>query len=400
MRDGQYLTVSQITALIKENLESRFAALSVEGEISNCKVASSGHLYFSLKDEGALIQAVMFRFKSRQSDFVPQDGTRVRVSGSLTVYPPRGNYQLMVETMHRAGTGDILARLDALRRSLAAEGLFDPVRKRPLPRFPSRVAVITSDKGAALRDILNVLGRRNSGVTVTILPAAVQGVDAPAELVARLIQANRRNLGDVIIIGRGGGSIEDLLAFSDERLVRAVAASRIPVISAVGHETDTALIDFAADYRAPTPSAAAELVSESRQVVMREILQLESVLAGAVKSALARAHSAIARFEPASIEAYFMRTVSPLARRESEAAEALARGMRERLLAATHRVALASRVLHVASPEAVLGRGFSLVRLGQGGRILRSTEGLEIGDALDIRLAAGSIDAEVKRIKD
>jgi exodeoxyribonuclease VII large subunit len=304
----------------------------------------------------------------------------------------------MVETMHRAGMGDILARLDALRRALAAEGLFDPERKRPLPRFPGRVVVITSDKGAALRDILNVLGRRNSGITVTILPAAVQGVDAPAELVARLLQANRRNLGDVIIIGRGGGSIEDLLAFSDERVVRAVAASRIPVISAVGHETDVALTDFAADYRAPTPSAAAELVSESRQVVIREILQLESVLGGAVKSALQRARTAIARFEPASIEAYFMRKVSPLARREAEATEALGRAMRERLLAASHRLAIASEVLHVASPEAVLGRGFSLVRRGSDGRILRSTEGLVSGDSLDIRLAEGSLEAEVKHL--
>ncbi len=269
-------SVSEITELIRMLLETEFTGVRLEGEISNCRPASSGHLYFTLKDHDAMIQAVMFRNRCASLSFRPIDGKKVVVEGNISVYGKRGTYQVVCESMKDDGTGDILLILEERKRRLAAEGLFDQARKRPLPMMPSRVAVVTSPTGAAIRDILNVLRRRNSGLNLVVLPAAVQG-DGAAEAIARQIEtANLHRLGDVLIVGRGGGSLEDLLPFSEERVVRAVAASRIPVISAVGHEVDVALSDLAADLRAPTPSAAAELVSGSRDDLLRRVRDLES----------------------------------------------------------------------------------------------------------------------------
>ncbi len=391
-------SVSEITGLIRESLEGRFQSITIVGEISNCKSASSGHLYFNLKDPGAMIQAVMFRFKSRSLGFEPRDGMKVKAFGSITVYPPRGNYQILVESMRQAGLGDILAELEERKRLLASEGLFDQERKRPLPRLPSRVAVITSPGGAAIRDILSILKRRNCGVDIVILPAAVQGAAAPAELVSRIEEANRFALGDVIIIGRGGGSLEDLLAFSDEAVVRAVAGSRIPVISAVGHETDWSLCDFAADLRAPTPSAAAELVSESRAVIAREIGQLAAGLEASMRSRLDATRSLVMRFDPGAVEAYFMRLVSPLARREAESRDCLSRSMAEILTSSAHRLDRARRDLELSSPQAVMERGFAIVRRMKTGRALRSVEGLALGEALQVRFAEGELDASIQEI--
>jgi exodeoxyribonuclease VII large subunit len=392
------LSVSEITGLIRESLESRFMSVTVEGEISNCKSASSGHLYFNLKDSGAILQAVMFRFKSRALGFEVRDGMKVKAFGSITVYPPRGNYQLLVESMRQSGIGDILAELEERKRRLGSEGLFDPERKRPLPRLPARIAVITSPTGAAIRDILSILHRRNCGIDIAILPAAVQGDSAPRELAARIEEANRFDLGDVIIIGRGGGSLEDLLAFSDELVVRAVAGSRLPVISAVGHETDWALCDFAADIRAPTPSAAAELVSESRAVIAREIAQLAAGLEASIRSRLDAARNLARRFEPGAVEAYFMKLVSPLARRRAEARETLSRGISERLAGTSHRLGLAARSLELSSPRAIMQRGFAIVRKESGGMALRGTEGLSAEDVLRVSFARGELKTVIKEI--
>ena len=252
-------SIQEITGIIKSLFEQNFSSLRIAGEISNCRPSSTGHLYFTLKDEKAALQAVMFKGRTWTLGFEPKDGLKVIVSGSLSVYEQRGSYQIIVETMELAGEGAILKMLEERKQKLAREGLFDRDRKRPLPFFPLRIAVITSPTGAALRDILTVLSRRNRRVSVTVLPAPVQGAEAAPVLVRQLETANRYKLGELIIIGRGGGSLEDLLPFSDEAVVRAVAASEIPVISAVGHEIDWALTDFAADVRAPTPSAAAEL---------------------------------------------------------------------------------------------------------------------------------------------
>jgi len=397
--DEKACSVTELTNMVKDLLEGTFPSVTVEGEITNCRPASSGHLYFALKDRGSMVQAVMFRYRTRNPGFEPADGMLVRARGAVTVYAARGQYQLLVERMSLAGEGDILAMLEERKRRLAAEGLFDEDRKLPLPRFPERVAVITSPTGAAIRDILNILGRRNSGVDVLVLPAAVQGEAAPAELVARLEQANRWNLGDVIILGRGGGSIEDLLAFSDEEVVREVAASRIPVISAVGHEIDWALSDFAADLRAPTPSAAAELVSESRDTLADETAHLAAELETSIRARIDRARIALGRFDPEAIEGRFMRALLPVARRYDDAREELARGMADALAERRRRLELASRGLAATSPEAVLARGFAVVRRASGGPAIRDAADLGAGENLRIRFARGGASARVLEVE-
>ena len=252
-------SVSQITDLIKEILETSFRTITIEGEISNWRPSAAGHIYFTLKDNNAQIKAVIFRGAAMKLNFRPKDGDKVRCTGSLSVYAPQGNYQIIVNTMEIAGAGNILQMLEERKRKLAAEGLFDDSRKKPLPVMPKTIGVVTSPTGAAIRDILNVTKRRNPGMNILVLPAIVQG-DGAAQTICKMLEiANFYELCDVLIVGRGGGSLEDLLPFSEESVVRAVAASKIPTISAVGHEIDWALCDYAADRRAPTPSAAAEM---------------------------------------------------------------------------------------------------------------------------------------------
>ena len=254
-------SVSQITDLIKEILETSFRTISIEGEISNWRPSAAGHIYFTLKDNNAQIKAVIFRGAAMKLNFRPKDGDKVRCRGSLSVYAPQGNYQIIVTSMEIAGAGNILQMLEERKRKLAAEGLFDESRKKPLPAMPKTIGVVTSPTGAAIRDILNVSKRRNPGMNIIVLPAIVQGEGA-AQTICRMIEiANFYQLCDVLIVGRGGGSLEDLLPFSEESVVRTVAASRIPTISAVGHEIDWALCDYSADRRAPTPSAAAEMAA-------------------------------------------------------------------------------------------------------------------------------------------
>jgi exodeoxyribonuclease VII large subunit len=404
------LSVSALTAIVKELLESTLPSVLVEGEMSNCRPASSGHLYFTLKDRGAMLQAVMFRYKSKSLGFEPVDGALVRARGSVTVYAARGQYQMIVERLERAGEGDILALLEERKRALAAEGLFDESRKRALPRFPSRVAVVTSPTGAAIRDILNVLSRRNAGLEVVILPAAVQGEDSAAQIARQIEAANRLSLGDVIIVARGGGSLEDLLSFSDELVVRAVAASAIPVISAVGHEIDWALSDFAADLRAPTPSAAAELVSESREALRREVGQFRAELETAVRSRLDRARLLAERFEPSAVEARLMRLFMPAARRLDDAGDELRRGMEALLESRARRLELAARDLEAMSPEAVLARGFAVVRPAsqragtRAGKAaaraaIRDASEIVSGDEVEITFAKGSALAKALEVR-
>jgi exodeoxyribonuclease VII large subunit len=400
MRDeNRAFSVSELTSLVKETLEESFPSVVVEGEISNCRPASSGHLYFNLKDSSSMIQAVMFRYRTRAMGFEPRDGMLVRATGAVTVYAARGQYQILVERLEQAGEGDILAMLEERKRRLAAEGLFDEARKRALPRFPERVAVVTSPTGAAIRDIINVVRRRNPSLGVVVLPAAVQGEAAAAELCAQVERANRYKLGDVIIIGRGGGSLEDLLPFSDEAVVRAIAASGIPVVSAVGHEIDWALSDFAADLRAPTPSAAAELVSESRAVIEAELAQLAGELETAIRARLERARFLLERFEPQAVEAQFMRILVPTLRRFDDAKEDLVRGIGDQVSERKRRLELASLGLEASSPEAVLARGFAVVR-DSNGRAVRDARGLGGEELLDIRFARGGASARVVEVRE
>lgn len=250
----QAYKVSEITRIISGLLEPNLQQVTVEGEISNFRPASSGHWYFSLKDQDAVISAAMFRGRNSRLGFTPADGMLVRVTGSISVYAKRGSYQIIAERMQQAGTGDILAMLEERKQRLAREGIFATDRKRELPRLPQRVAVLTSPTGAAVRDILQVLQRRNAGLHVVVVPCAVQGSAAPREILRGLELIQRHDLGEVIILGRGGGSLEDLLPFSDEAVVRAIADCRIPTVSAVGHEIDWALSDYAADMRARPPA--------------------------------------------------------------------------------------------------------------------------------------------------
>lgn len=263
------LTVSRLVELIREVVESNFFAVTVEGELSNFAAPSSGHWYFTLKDGQSQLRAVMFRSRNRLAATAPADGQQVVCTGTVSVYAARGEVQLIVDSLAPAGIGSLQAAFEALKARLAAEGLFSTERKRPLPAFPRTVGIVTSSTGAAIHDLLNVLRRRAPGLRVVLRPVRVQGEGAAAEIAAGIADLNAQGLADVLIVGRGGGSLEDLWAFNEEIVARAIAASRIPVISAVGHEVDVTIADFAADLRAPTPSAAAELVAKSR-------LELES----------------------------------------------------------------------------------------------------------------------------
>ena len=392
------LTVSELTERIRSSLEGAFSSVLVEGELSNCRPSSTGHLYFTLKDQGASISAVMFRNRFRSLSFEPKDGMLLRVRGSVSVYPPRGSYQIVCEEMEQAGSGEILAMLEKRKRDLAAEGLFDGERKRSVPRFPSVVGVVSSPTGAAVRDILNVLGRRAGGIRVIILPAPVQGNEAAPIIARRIAQANRWKLADVLIVGRGGGSLEDLLPFSDEAVVRAVAASAIPVVSAVGHEIDWALCDYAADLRAPTPSAAAELVSENRAAALETVRDLGRDIMEGMRARLERARLLIRPFSLEDLEYRFRAILQPRLVRFDDAKEELLRGLQERVTDLRQRLRLALRGLEAGSPRAVLERGFSVVVNERNGALVRRAAGVRAGDRLSIRPLEGIITAVTERV--
>jgi len=386
-------TVSQLTELIRGRLEEDFASVAVEGELSNCRPASSGHLYFSLKDAGAKIDAVMFRNRLRSLNFEPKDGMLLRVRGSLSVYAPRGSYSIVCEEMEIAGSGDILAMLEERKRRLADQGLFDESRKKPLPRFPATIGVVSSPTGAAVRDILNVLERRAAGVRVIILPAPVQGNGAAPVIARRIEQANQWKLADVLIVGRGGGSLEDLLPFSEEIVVQAVAASSIPVVSAVGHEIDWALCDFAADVRAPTPSAAAELASGERAVILEIIRGMAEDFAAVMRNRIEKARLLLRPFGTDDLEYRFRAILQPRLIRLDDAKEALIDNLSAQVAGRRKRLELALAVLEAGSPLSVMERGFSVVTNARTGRIVKHSGDARHGDRLMIRPLKGAITA-------
>ena len=386
-------TVSQLTERVKATLEDGFPWVTVEGEISNFRPSSTGHYYFSLKDSEAMLSVVMFRNRLAGLRFVPADGQLVRASGSVSVYAKRGSYQLVCEGLARAGEGEILAMLEERKRRLAAEGLFEESRKKPLPLFPSRVGVITSPTGAAIRDILRILARRNAGIDVVVLPAPVQGDGADERIASRIETANRFSMADVLIVGRGGGSLEDLLPFSSERVVRAIAASRIPVISAVGHETDVSLSDFAADVRAPTPSAAAELVAASRIDLAQRVRALEADISAAVTPRLVRIRTLLSQFTAANLARTVSITLQPLYQALDDGRDNLVRAMTDLVRDRAHRLALAGRQLASCSPLDILQRGYAVVSLERTGKVLLSAKGVRRGDGIRVRLARGGLRA-------
>jgi exodeoxyribonuclease VII large subunit len=387
--------VSEITNLVKATLEANFPHVVIEGEISNFKASGAGHMYFSLKDENAVIQAVLFRGRARRLSFEPEDGMLVRARGGISLYPKRGNYQIIVEDMQVAGMGRLLAMLERRKQSLAAEGLFAPERKKPLPAFPERIAVVTSPTGAAIRDFVQVLGRRNAGIDVVVVPAPVQGAEAPGKLAAQLARADRYDLGEVIVLTRGGGSLEDLLAFSDEQVVRTVAALKTPVISAVGHEVDTALSDLAADVRAPTPSAAAEMVSARQIEVRQRVLDQGRAMIYALNAVVRRARIAARQFTPASLQQHFRNLLQPYLQRLDDDKESLVHAAQALVRQERARVTGLAESLEAVSPKRVLRRGYAIVRSGTERRVVTDASHLSVGDAVAVEFAESAFDAEV-----
>ena len=397
--DNNVFSVSQITELIKTVIENNFSSVTIEGEISNFRPSSTGHWYFTLKDSNAAISAVMFKGKSRSLSFIPKDGMSVKATGSLSVYPQRGTYQIIIDIMELAGTGDILKLLEERKQKLAAEGLFDESKKKKLPFFPLTVGVVTSPTGAALQDILNITGRRNNSVSVIILPCSVQGAEAAESICRQIETANRYKLADVLIVGRGGGSLEDLLPFSEENVVRAVAASEIPIVSAVGHEIDFSLSDFAADVRAPTPSAAAELVTPLKTDIEDEIMRNKQVLITEIQSKLERCKLLVKSFSPESMELRFRSIQLPLLQRFDSAKEDLLKATQEKITQQRNKLMLAVQKLEQLNPQAVLQRGYSLVRLKQNGTILKSAKDAKPGDIIEVIPAQGKLEAQITEIK-
>jgi len=388
------LSVSALLKSVRETLERRFPLAWIAGEISNFRPASSGHWYFTLKDESAQVDCVMFRGRAAALDWQPAEGMRVEARALVTLYEPRGRFQLNVESMRRAGLGPLYERFLKLKAKLEAEGLFEPGAKRPIPEHPKQIGVLTSLQAAALRDVLTTLRRRNPSIPVIVYPVPVQGEGAAAKIAQMLANASTRDECDVLLLVRGGGSIEDLWQFNEEAVARALRASRIPVVVGVGHETDVTIADFAADRRAPTPTAAAEMVSPSRDELLMRVAELAQ---RATREALRR------------IE-YAMQTVDALARRLVHPRERL-RTSRQLLVQFATRLALAAArrmdffdaqiarlkaSLASLNPEAVLERGYSLTRNAQG-EVVRDAAQAQVGERLTTTLAKGWLQSEVNK---
>ena len=391
---NQVFSVSQITSYIKEILETSFNTITVEGEISNWRPSSSGHVYFTLKDNSAQLKAVMFKGSLYSLKFKPKDGDKVRCTGRLSVYKPQGNYQIIVNKMEATGAGDILAMLEERKKKLAAEGLFEEARKKPLPHFPRTIGVVTSPTGAAIRDILQVSRRRNKNINIIVFPALVQG-DGAATTITKMIEiANFYKLCDILIVGRGGGSLEDLLPFSEENVVRAIASSEIPVISAVGHEIDWALCDYAADKRAATPSAAAELAVPLLNDIKQDIFDYKSELYNQIKQKIENKRLIVRAFDPSALEIRFRNIQQPLLNRFDNAKAGMRDGMLQKIKDLRTRIAQCRTVLENASPQTILNRGYSMV-CDEKGTVIRDSTQVTVGCELVITPAKGVIKAQV-----
>ena len=438
------LTVSELNREVRQLIERGFPLIWVEGELSNVARPSSGHLYFTLKDRNAQVRCAMFRNRNTLLRFKPADGTQVMARARVSLYEPRGDYQLIIEHMEESGHGALQRAFDELKRKLAAEGLFTEEDKRPLPHFPHRVGVITSPTGAAIRDILSVLRRRFPALPVLVYPVPVQGEAAAPQIAATLARASRRKDCDVLILARGGGSLEDLWAFNEEVVARAIHDCEIPVISGVGHEVDVTIADFVADVRAPTPSAAAELVSRSAaeltqgfarfderlQGLMRQRLQQASVQLTHLGRRLGQRHPAqqlrqqsqrLDELEQRLIRAQrrnheraaarlmradlHLRRLSPARRLERHEDRLVTLGRRlrgamtVRLERSGHRLAATARALHTVSPLATLERGYAIVKPATGEGVIRSVDQVRVGEQVRTQLADGLFVSQIDAIE-
>ncbi|MGG6137044.1 exodeoxyribonuclease VII large subunit [Pantoea allii] len=440
--NANIFTVSRLNTTVRQLLENEMGLVWLSAEISNFTQPASGHWYFTLKDDGAQVRCAMFRNGNRRVTFRPQHGQQVLVRANITLYEPRGDYQLIIESMHPAGEGLLQQQFEQLKAKLAQEGLFEPGHKKPLPQPAKQVGVITSATGAALHDVLRVLHRRDPSLPVVIYPTAVQGVDAPAAIVRAIELANQRAECDVLIVGRGGGSLEDLWSFNDERVVRAIFASRIPVVSAVGHETDVTIADFVADLRAPTPSAAAEIVSRNQLELLRQLQSQQQRLEMAMDYYLARQQRGFSRLDhrlqqqhPQLRLARQQTALFRLQQRLSEAMEVrlrnasrqqdrlsqrlaqqqpqqrlylaqqnlqswhyrLQQSMEKLLNRDKNRFGQLAAQLEGVSPLATLARGFS-VTTDNAGQVVKKTRQLSNGDLLRTRLDDGWVESQVTQL--
>jgi exodeoxyribonuclease VII large subunit len=395
-----FWSVTELTRYVRELIESdaNLQDVWVQGEVSNFSKPASGHLYFTLKDSGSALRCVMWRNAVARQVFLPRDGQAVEVHGSLGVYENAGQYQLYVDVMRPSGEGALYQEFLRLKSRLEAEGLFAAERKRPLPRWPHQIGIITSPSGAALRDMLNTLSRRYPLARVILAPTTVQGSEAPEGIVAALRDLNQSIQPDVILLARGGGSIEDLWAFNDERVARAIAASVAPVISGIGHETDFTIADFVSDLRAPTPTAAAELAVPDQVDLHQEQAELRRRLGRAVSSRLREARRDVAHMMSG------LRRYSPRGRIRSEKQHLdelihqAERGLVQKLrLEQAHLDSLAQRLMAL-NPLEVLRRGYAMV-YDEKGALLRDTRQAQAGDTLRIQLHDGSLSAQVKSVE-
>ena len=390
------VTVSELNKRVRALLENQFETLWVGGEMSNVKHAASGHWYFCLKDAGAAVDCAMFRMRAQFLDFRPENGQQVEVRARVTLYEPRGSYQLVVEEIRKAGLGSLFEAYEKLKARLQAEGLFEAARKRPLPAHPRAIGIVTSPQAAALRDMLTTLARRAPMTPVILYPAPVQGEGAGAQVARAIAAANARAECDVLVVGRGGGSLEDLWAFNEEVVARAIVASRIPVVTGIGHETDFSIADFAADLRAPTPTAAAAAASPDREQLAAEVARFARRLSRDLRRAIETRQQ--------RLDAVARRLLTPAERlarsgeRVDQLSRMLARDMRMVLERRERRVQGLKAALGHLDPTQVLSRGYSIVR-GPDGHVRRASAGLAAGDRLDITFAEGGAGAEVRETR-
>ncbi|MBE6565785.1 MAG: exodeoxyribonuclease VII large subunit [Ruminococcaceae bacterium] len=398
--ERQTLSVTQLNEYLKMLLDGDrvLSSVFVRGEISNFKLYSSGHAYFTLKDDAGQLKSVMFRSYFSRMAFLPEDGMRVIAHGRVSVYESSGQYQLYVDDLQPDGAGSLAMRFEQLKRKLAAEGLFDESRKRPLPPMPRRIGVITSPSGAAVHDIINVLGRRFPAAEMILYPSEVQGTQAPAQLISGVEFFSMTGLVDVIILGRGGGSAEDLWAFNDEYLARAVASCSIPVISAVGHESDFTICDFVADRRAPTPSAAAEIAVPDMGEILRGLASVRAGLQTSMQKLIVQERRMLNQITQSRVFSRPEQMLDGFRQRLDEGEAELTRAVGQTLLQKRQSTAALAGKLQALNPLSILSRGYATV--SREGISITSIKQINDNDTLDIRMADGSVRATVSQRKD
>ena len=398
MQDSKNIvSVTEITRRIKGVLEMGFSEIWVQGEISNIKFHSSGHLYFTLKDEGAQISAVMWRSRVAQLLFRPSDGMKIIVRGNITVYEPRGNYQIDCLQLQPVGVGELQLAFDRLKQKLSAEGLFDEARKRPLPAYPKKIGIVTSPTGAAIQDMLNILRRRFPALELILAPVKVQGIGAAEEISSAIHDLNSLPDVDVIIVGRGGGSLEDLWAFNEEIVARAIYESAVPVISAVGHEIDFSISDFVADLRAPTPSAAAELVVKDRKEIIDILRNISYTIQNLVVTRVETEKERVKTL----LGSYSFNKPLDLFRQRSQTIDDLERRLRQtvthQLEILRHHAESHSKRIHSVDPQLALKRGYAMVYRDQ--KIIPAASLLSAQDRITVKFQDGQAESVVESVK-